>query len=173
MELQKQIGWSRTRPRMYFYRTQTGHEVDVVLEDSAGNLVGIEIKGSATVNFGPGATTYSGNLGNWQTGDFKITYSNGDLTLKGQTGAGILLVDGNLKTQGSGWNYVGYVFVTGGIELRNSTAPEQIWGATFIGGNTTRDLYLKGPDQIRYSSQALSLVMNAFATYTVRAITEP
>jgi predicted AAA+ superfamily ATPase len=52
MELRKQIAWSRSRPRMFFFRTQTGHEVDVVLEDAAGNLVGIEVKASATVGAG-------------------------------------------------------------------------------------------------------------------------
>jgi len=50
MELMKQISWSRRKPRMYHFRTQTGgKEVDVVLEDAAGRLVGIEIKSSHTV----------------------------------------------------------------------------------------------------------------------------
>lgn len=49
MELRRQITWSRTQPQMFFFRTQSGHEVDVVLEDAAGNLVGIEVKASATV----------------------------------------------------------------------------------------------------------------------------
>lgn len=44
MELKKQISWSVTRPAMLHYRTQGGQEVDVVLEDSAGRIVGIEIK---------------------------------------------------------------------------------------------------------------------------------
>ncbi|MFA5140397.1 MAG: ATP-binding protein [Elusimicrobiota bacterium] len=43
-ELEKQLGWSRTRPRMYHFRTQTGLEVDIVLEDGQGRCVGIEIK---------------------------------------------------------------------------------------------------------------------------------
>lgn len=49
MELRKQIAWSKTQPRMYFYRTQTGQEIDIILEDASGRLVGIEVKASATV----------------------------------------------------------------------------------------------------------------------------
>ena len=43
-ELTKQLGWSKTKPRMHYFRTQTGHEVDVVLEDAQGRCVGIEVK---------------------------------------------------------------------------------------------------------------------------------
>jgi hypothetical protein len=50
MELRKQVTWSQTRPQLFHFRTQTGYEVDVVLEDGAGRLVGIEIKASATVS---------------------------------------------------------------------------------------------------------------------------
>lgn len=49
MELQKQSAWSATQPRLFHFRTQTGQEVDVVLEDTAGRVVGVEVKASATV----------------------------------------------------------------------------------------------------------------------------
>jgi hypothetical protein len=49
MELRKQLTWSRVKPRLFHFRTQVGQEVDVVLEDGAGRLVGIEVKASATV----------------------------------------------------------------------------------------------------------------------------
>jgi predicted AAA+ superfamily ATPase len=49
MELRKQLGWNRTRAAIYHFRTQTGQEVDIVLEDAAGRCVGIEVKASATV----------------------------------------------------------------------------------------------------------------------------
>jgi len=49
MELRKQIGWSTTRPELLHFRTRSGHEVDIVLEDSAGRLVGIEVKATSTV----------------------------------------------------------------------------------------------------------------------------
>jgi predicted AAA+ superfamily ATPase len=49
MELRKQSAWSETQPEFYFWRTASGQEVDLVLEDRAGRLVGIEIKAGATL----------------------------------------------------------------------------------------------------------------------------
>jgi predicted AAA+ superfamily ATPase len=50
MELKKQITWSAAKPQMFHFRTQAGQEVDIVLEDRSGNLVGIEVKASATIH---------------------------------------------------------------------------------------------------------------------------
>lgn len=49
MEIKKQMSWSDTKPAMLHYRTQAGQEVDVVLEDNAGRIVGIEIKSAKSV----------------------------------------------------------------------------------------------------------------------------
>ena len=49
MELRKQATWSRRRVRFYHFRTHAGREVDIVLEDAAGRVVGLEIKASTTV----------------------------------------------------------------------------------------------------------------------------
>jgi predicted AAA+ superfamily ATPase len=49
MELQKQRGWSTTCPGIFHFRTTTGAEVDIVLESRRGEVVGIEVKASATV----------------------------------------------------------------------------------------------------------------------------
>lgn len=49
MELRKQISWSETRPSMYHFRTHKNVEVDLVLESSSGDLVGIEVKTAASV----------------------------------------------------------------------------------------------------------------------------
>ena len=49
MELRKQSAWSKSQPEFFFWRTAAGQEVDIVLEDSAGRLVGIEIKAGATL----------------------------------------------------------------------------------------------------------------------------
>ena len=49
MELLKQLGWSERRCRLFHFRTEGGAEVDLVLEDRAGHLVGIEIEGAASV----------------------------------------------------------------------------------------------------------------------------
>lgn len=50
MELRKQSAWSETQPEFFYWRTASGQEVDVVLEDSAGRLVGVEVKASATLH---------------------------------------------------------------------------------------------------------------------------
>jgi len=52
MELRKQASWSETQPQFLYWRTASGQEVDIVLENSAGHLVGIEVKASATLNSG-------------------------------------------------------------------------------------------------------------------------
>ena len=48
-ELQKQISWSKVNVSAYHYRTVTGQKVDVVLENSQGQLVAVEIKSAASV----------------------------------------------------------------------------------------------------------------------------
>jgi len=48
LELQKQIGWSKTKPDIYHYRTQTGEEIDFVLEARNSKLVAIEVKASSS-----------------------------------------------------------------------------------------------------------------------------
>ena len=49
MELIKQLGWAATRARPYHFRTDSGQEVDLVLEDPAGRIVGIEVKAAASL----------------------------------------------------------------------------------------------------------------------------
>ncbi len=51
-ELAKQLGWSSVSPRMYHMRSESGREVDIVLEDARGRCVGIEVKSAATVDAG-------------------------------------------------------------------------------------------------------------------------
>lgn len=55
-ELTKQLTWSETRAEIFHYRTHIQHEVDFVLEDAAGRLVGIEVKKSAS----PSAEDFKG-----------------------------------------------------------------------------------------------------------------
>ena len=47
-ELTKQITWSQTRPGLFHYRTHSQQEVDFVLEDARGRLVGVEVKKTAS-----------------------------------------------------------------------------------------------------------------------------
>jgi predicted AAA+ superfamily ATPase len=51
MELRKQIAWSRIRPKMFHFRTQTGQEVDIVLEDPTGRLAGIDFRGALDTQY--------------------------------------------------------------------------------------------------------------------------
>jgi predicted AAA+ superfamily ATPase len=52
MELRKQSSWSTTRPEILYWRTASGQEVDVVLEDRTGRVAGIEVKAAATLSSG-------------------------------------------------------------------------------------------------------------------------
>jgi len=49
MELTKQASWNSRPPGLFHYRSLAGQEVDVLVESPAGQVVGIEIKSSATV----------------------------------------------------------------------------------------------------------------------------
>lgn len=49
MELVKQLSWKEEKILLYHFRTHTGKEVDIVLEDRKKDLVGIEVKSSSTV----------------------------------------------------------------------------------------------------------------------------
>lgn len=49
MELARQLTWSQLRVELSHYRTKDGTEVDVVLEDRRGRVVGIEVKARSTV----------------------------------------------------------------------------------------------------------------------------
>ncbi len=51
-ELMKQAAWSRTRPGLFHYRTQKQQEVDIVMEDARGRLVGLEVKKTASPSAG-------------------------------------------------------------------------------------------------------------------------
>jgi hypothetical protein len=48
-ELARQLTWSRTSARLYHYRDRDRYEVDGLLEDNAGQVVGIEVKAAETV----------------------------------------------------------------------------------------------------------------------------
>jgi len=49
-ELCKQLTWCGLRADMYHFRSVKGQEVDIVLEDAAGRVVGIEVKSSSSLS---------------------------------------------------------------------------------------------------------------------------
>jgi uncharacterized protein len=52
MELARQLTWARQRAELFHYRTKDKVEVDAVLENRQGRVVGIEVKASSTVAAG-------------------------------------------------------------------------------------------------------------------------
>ena len=50
VEIQKEASWSETQPNFFHFRTQVGQEVDLILEDAAGKIIGIEIKATAAID---------------------------------------------------------------------------------------------------------------------------
>lgn len=48
-ELRKQATWSETRVELFHFRTNTDQEVDILVENEAGEIVGVEVKASASV----------------------------------------------------------------------------------------------------------------------------
>jgi len=49
-EVMKQVSWLDEPCRLYYYRNKDQDEVDIVLENEGGAIVGLEIKAGATVN---------------------------------------------------------------------------------------------------------------------------
>lgn len=131
---------------------------------------------NASVVFNNYGGTYTGSLGDWTSGQFEIAKSNGNFQVGGgSTGAGILLVEGDLDISGE-WDYVGYIFVTGRVRMSGGGGGKRLRGALFVGGDVIQsgsDFTITGTVEILYSSEALFLVRNAFGHYTVTAVTEP
>jgi predicted AAA+ superfamily ATPase len=50
IELFKDASWSKTNPQIFYFRTSSGQEVDFVLESPDGQIVGIEVKASSSVD---------------------------------------------------------------------------------------------------------------------------
>lgn len=48
-ELARQTTWARTSVRLYHYRDRDQREVDAILEDATGRIVGIEVKAAETI----------------------------------------------------------------------------------------------------------------------------
>ena len=52
MEFCKHAGWSQEDVALYHFRDKRQHEVDIVMEKSNLNIIGIEVKASAAVSIG-------------------------------------------------------------------------------------------------------------------------
>lgn len=49
-ELEEQLGWSAVRAQLHHFRSHAGEEVDFVLEEPKGRIVGVEVKASSTLS---------------------------------------------------------------------------------------------------------------------------
>lgn len=49
-ELQKQLSWSTKNLKLYYWRTTDGKEVDFIVENMKGQIVGIEVKAKTTLS---------------------------------------------------------------------------------------------------------------------------
>jgi uncharacterized protein len=50
LELLRHLSWSQTRTQLYHFRSGSGQEVDLLLENYAGEVVGVEVKASSQVS---------------------------------------------------------------------------------------------------------------------------
>jgi uncharacterized protein len=50
MEMTKQLSWVTTRAKLFHFRSESGQEVDLILEDAAGRIVGIEVKAAISLD---------------------------------------------------------------------------------------------------------------------------
>jgi predicted AAA+ superfamily ATPase len=80
MEILKQIEYANASMRLYHLRSSKGEEIDFVIEDEQGQLLGVEVKSSATVS----------------AGDFKRLQQFGELLGARWTG-GIVLYLGDMQ----------------------------------------------------------------------------
>jgi len=85
--------------------------------------------------------------------DSYIVYINSTATLNKTTGCGILLVDGNLRTQ-AGFQWYGLVFVTGCLDNYSGNAgSDGIYGAALTGGAC--EAKVTGNVKLHYCSTAI------------------
>ena len=49
IELQKQLSWRSTHHRLYYYRDQRGHEIDILIEGPDRSIVAIEVKAKSHI----------------------------------------------------------------------------------------------------------------------------
>ena len=48
-ELQKQLGWAQARARLFHFRSADRKEVDIVIENASGHIVGVEVRATSTL----------------------------------------------------------------------------------------------------------------------------
>ena len=91
---------------------------------------------------------------------FPIVHVNGDITLNGDEGQGILLVDGDLSIQGS-YQYYGIVIVKGSIKSAGGGSTDaHFWGAVMAQNVDLELNSLSGNATLNYSKCAIIQALN-------------
>lgn len=91
---------------------------------------------------------------------FPIVHVNGDITLNGDQGQGILLVDGDLSIQGS-YQYYGIVIVRGSIKSAGGGSTDaHFWGAVMAQNVDLELNSLSGNATLNYSKCAIVQALN-------------
>lgn len=91
---------------------------------------------------------------------FPIVHVNGDITLNGDQGQGILLVDGDLSIQGS-YQYYGIVIVKGSIKSAGGGSTDaHFWGAVMAQNVDLELNSLSGNATLNYSKCAIVQALN-------------
>jgi hypothetical protein len=114
---------------------------------------------SVLTNWGDGQnpTTDCGNY-------FPIIYINGNATLNGDQGQGILLVDGNLEVQGS-YQFYGIVVIQGDLKTSGGGNTEaHFWGGVMSKNANLDTQNLSGKATLNFSSCAILTALQATST---------
>jgi hypothetical protein len=117
------------------------------------------LKELATIVFNGPDDSYSGDLGSFDDQVAVITHAKGDLKLNGNTsGCGILIVEGDVDFNGN-FDYAGLIYVTGAVRFNGGGGGKNLRGALFtLGAVTGNDVTINGSVDLRYSSEAITLV---------------
>ena len=105
--------------------------------------------------------SYTNPLGWGSAGSYEITYCNGDLTINGLTGYGILVIDGDFEAKGNiGWE--GIIIVSGTVTLSGG-GNLAITGA-LISDSVTE---INGSVEVQYDCNVINDLDDTFSNYAV------
>jgi hypothetical protein len=105
-------------------------------------------------NWGDGMNP-SGTCGSY----FPIVHVSGDVTLNGDQGQGILLIDGDLSLQGA-YQFYGIVIVRGSLKTAGSGGEPHFWGAVMAQNVDLELISISGGATLNYSKCAIIQALN-------------
>ena len=111
----------------------------------------------------PGTYGAIPNFGSEATNTWRITWCRGSMSLNGgASGAGVLIVDGNLDMLGTS-SFSGLVVVKGNLSLKGGGSGKKVWGAVMVEGNVR----VNGGADFQYSNLVISKVTDLVNRYTL------